>query len=271
MARRFFFVHVMKTGGTSLVLHMLANFAPEEVYPSEKLDRRRPDDPEPYASIADLRALGPGRRASIRLYTGHMPFMMRELIGPDVVTLSLLREPVARTVSVLKHFKRLFPVYSAQSLDEVYDDPFVFHHFVENHQTRMFALTSDDAPRAFASNISYREIRAALDDPATRRAGAERAVVAIDDARLELAMRNLARVDVLGVSDDYPAFAERLHARYGWWPDGLNFAARAHVSTEPWNVTDALRERIAADNAYDIALYARATELVAGGASTLTE
>ena len=62
-AERFFFVHVMKTGGTSFVFHLLRNFAPNEVYPNEALDRRHPTDVEPYASIPDLLSLSPERRA----------------------------------------------------------------------------------------------------------------------------------------------------------------------------------------------------------------
>src|SRR5689334_6063385 len=55
--RRFFFVHVMKTGGTSFVFQLLRNFAPDEVYPDVALDRRSPTDAEPYASLTALERL----------------------------------------------------------------------------------------------------------------------------------------------------------------------------------------------------------------------
>jgi hypothetical protein len=125
-APRFFFVHVMKTGGTSFVFQLSANFAPAEVYPNEILDRRAPTDLEPYASLADLERLSPQRRAQIRVFTGHLPFAARELIGPDVVTLTLLRDPVERTISVLKHFKRLYARYRDLPLDAIYDDEIVY-------------------------------------------------------------------------------------------------------------------------------------------------
>ena len=138
--RRFLFVHVMKTGGTSLVLQLLRQFEPREVYPDAHLDRRHLMDAEPYASLADLVALSPERRAAIRFYAGHFPFVARDLIAGDVKTITLLRDPVDRSVSVLKHFKRLHSRFHELPLDAIYDDPFVFEVFVANYQTKVFAL-----------------------------------------------------------------------------------------------------------------------------------
>src|SRR5438045_58198 len=103
---RFLFLHVMKTGGTSFVFHLKREFPAVALYPSE-VDRRGPTDAEPYGSLADLAAVTPVRRAAIRMYAGHFPYMARDIIGGDLTTITLLREPVERTVSMLKHFKRL--------------------------------------------------------------------------------------------------------------------------------------------------------------------
>ena len=111
---RFFFIHLMKTGGTSFVFQMLQNFEPDEVYPSA-LDRDSPTDVTPYASIPKMLALSPERRARIRVYAGHMPYVASELLGIDVIRLTLLRDPVDRTISMLKHVKRLFERYTALS------------------------------------------------------------------------------------------------------------------------------------------------------------
>jgi hypothetical protein len=262
--RRFFFVHVMKTGGTSFVFQLSRNFAPDEVYPAAALDRRTPTDAEPYASFTALRQLPPERRDAIRIYTGHLPLVARDLMGPDLVTLTLLRDPIDRTVSVLKHFKRLWPRYHDLPLDAIYDDELVFRHFVEHHQTRMFALTGADDTHAFASVTDYETLRTALDDPA-QRAGAlgAGAVVAIDADRLELAKRNLATVDVVGVNEAFEAFVAELRDGYGWWPSGERFDPRANVSSEPWTASGALRARIERDNPFDRALYDHARELIA--------
>jgi hypothetical protein len=260
---RFFFVHVMKTGGTSLVLQMHSHFAADEIYPNERLDRRHRMDPEPYASLPDLLALTHERRAAIRVYAGHFPFMVRELLGADVVTLTLLRDPVDRTISVLKHFKRLYERYGDDPLGAVYDDELVFRNFVENYQTRMFALTAADHPVAFAGRVPYRDLRAALERPRGRGDDLPPGgTIAVDDDRLAHAKANLARTDIVGVCEDYGMFVEMLRSRFGWWPDGVD-ALRANVSEEAWDVDPALRRRIAADNAFDVELYEHARELVA--------
>jgi hypothetical protein len=265
--QRFFFVHVMKTGGTSFVFQLSRNFAADEVYPDIARDRRSPTDAEPYASLTALERLTPERRDAIRIYTGHLPLAARDLMGPDLVTLTLLRDPVDRTVSVLKHFKRLWPRYGDLSLDAIYDDELVFRHFVEHYQTRMFALTPADGTRSFASVTDYATLRRALDDPShASRALDAGAVVAMDKDRLTLAKRNLATVDVIGVNESFDAFVARLRDDYGWWPSGERFDARANVSAEPWEAGDALRARIERDGPFDRELYEYAHELIAARA-----
>ncbi len=254
---RFFFVHVMKTGGTSLFFHLLQQFAPDEVYPSPALDRRDPTDAEPYASIPKLVAVTPERRAEIRIYSGHFPYMVRDLIGGDPTTLTLLRDPVDRTVSVLKQFKRLYEQYRDLPLDAIYDDPFVYRHFVENHQTKLFSVTAADHPQMLASTLGFQEFHERLTATRTgaeRRAG-EPDTITIDAHRLAAAKENLARVDVVGLNDRFDEFVESLRARFGWWPAGMAGDARANVSSEAWDASDALRARIVRDNAFDVELY----------------
>jgi hypothetical protein len=186
-------------------------------------------------------------------------------MGPEVVTLTLLRDPVERVVSVLKHFKRLWPSYCDLSLDAIYDDELVFRHYVEHYQTRMFALTAADGTRSFASAVDFAVIHDALADPAQRPAAlAPDAVVPVDAAALARARQNLASVDVLGVNERFDAFVASMRERYGWWPSGETYDPRANVSEEPWAASPALRTRIERDNPFDRALYEHAVELIAG-------
>ena len=69
----------MKTGGTSFVLHLQRNFAPIETYPSE-LDKRHVADGEPYASIADVLALSPRRRAAMDAKQLAAEFGVRDVV-----------------------------------------------------------------------------------------------------------------------------------------------------------------------------------------------
>ena len=236
--RPFFFVHVMKTGGTSFVFDVLKTFPAEQVYPNRTLDRRYPGDTVPYMDIATLLEISPERRADIRVYAGHFPYVACEMMGIDFVKLTLLRDPVERTVSVLKQFKRLTERFQSSTFAQIYEDEYVFRHFVHNHQTKIFSLTREDDPKAFLRAID------------------------VDEHRLADAKVNLATVDVIGLNESYGDFISELRSRFGWWPSGLASPARTNVSSEPWAVSDALRNQIARDNALDLEFYDYARQLV---------
>jgi hypothetical protein len=253
----FFFLHVMKTGGTAFVLNVLQNFAPGEVYPSE-LDKRQPGDLEPYVSIARLLDVSAERRHAIRMYTGHFPFVVCELLGVEFRTLTVLRDPVERTLSVLKHFKRHFDRYEPLPLAALYDDPFLFENYVHNHQTKLFSITTQDRPETFVSTLTHPENRARHlggPDPATP------TTIIVDEARLLVAKANLARVDLVGINERYPEFVASLQARFGWWPAGVDTGVRVNVAGDVPDVDASLRRRIAQDNAFDLELYELANDL----------
>jgi len=254
----FFFLHVMKTGGTAFVLNVLQNFGPGEVYPSD-LDKRQPDDLVPYVSISRLLETSAERRRAIRLYTGHFPYVVCELMGVEFRTLTVLRDPVERTLSVLKHFKRHFERYEPLPLAALYDDPFLFENYVHNHQTKLFSITAQDRTETFVSTLTHAENRARHlggADPTTT-------TIAVDAARLSVAKTNLARVDVVGVNERYPEFVASLRARFGWWPAGVDADVRVNVADDVTDADTSLRRRIAQDNAFDVELYELAKDLSA--------
>jgi hypothetical protein len=225
---RFFFIHVMKTGGSTFVQHIHSNFGPDEVYPDPRLD---PDVRKARTSIAYLRGLPPERLARIRIFRGHFPFVVTELLGFDFVTLSVLRDPVERTLSYLRRRRELRDEH--RSLDEIYEDPLLFPRFIHNHQTKMFALTREDDLETF-----FR-------------------VTEIDERRLRIAKGNLEKVDVLGLQEQFDDFLAELADRYGW---RFTKRAKRHRSRE-MDVSDSFRRRIADDNALDVELYDHARRL----------
>ena len=93
--RQFFFIHVMKTAGTTFVRQLQQEFPPESIYPARTIDWTSEHDYDAYINIPRLLALTPARRAEIRVFTGHFPYMACELVAPGCTTLSVLREPVA--------------------------------------------------------------------------------------------------------------------------------------------------------------------------------
>jgi Sulfotransferase family len=226
----YFFMHVMKTGGTTFVQHMTANFPPEAVYPGPQ---RGPERRLAYYMIDELRGISPERRRLIRAYTGHFPFVASQLMAADTV-LAILRDPVERTLSLLRHCKRYHKRMVDMTLEEIYDDGWVYPLFIHNYQAKLFAMTSDD------------KLESHLD------------VIDVDGRRFEIAMANLERVDVLGLHDHYPQFLETMREEYGWT---IGDVPDLRVSTEQWEAPPHLPERIAADNAADMALYEHARQL----------
>ena len=221
----------MKTAGTTFARQLRQQFPPESIYPSLGIDYTDPADVEAYINIPRLLSVTPERRSQVSVYTGHFPFMVRDLLDPGLVTLTVLRDPIDRTISVLKQFKRREARFREATLESIYEDRPTFRFFVENHQTKVFCLASEDNEVAINCGLT------------------------IDDARFARARENLASVDVIGLTEAYEHFIAGVRDRFGWWPNGVDLRERANVSTEDWQVDPAFRERIAADNAYDLELY----------------
>ena len=89
------------------------------------------------------------RGDEIRVVTGHFPLCTTELLGAQFITLTILRDPVERTLSALRHHREKTPADSERSLEEIYEDPFRFE-LVHNHMVKMFSLSRgrDDRRRA---------------------------------------------------------------------------------------------------------------------------
>src|SRR5690606_31857632 len=81
----FLFLHVMKTGGTSLLGHAWERFGRYGVEPPLlNGDPRPPGTSGAYESVARVRDLPQERRAAVRFYAGHYPFLVREIVRPDI-------------------------------------------------------------------------------------------------------------------------------------------------------------------------------------------
>lgn len=232
----YFFVHLQKTAGTSVFFQMHQSMGRPAVYP----DRTSGDydditDPaEPVVSVDHLQRRWAVRRDQIRVVTGHFPMCTTELLDAEFRTFTILREPVARTLSYLRHHREVTPGDADLPLEAVYDDDFRFHGLIHNHMVKMFSLTVEEM----------------TDGVVTR--------VEATPERLERAKQNLARIDVVGLQEDYAGFVRELDRRFGWslsTPQHLNRSAPAPAD-------DALCERILADNAQDMELYEFARSLV---------
>jgi hypothetical protein len=227
---RYFFVHLQKTGGTTLIHRLARQFRISEIYP---------DDSDvavvgPTISVDHLLERWPVRREGIRIVTGHFPLCTAELLRAHFTTLTVLRHPVARTLSYLRHHRELTPADRDKPLEAIYEDPIRFHGLIHNHMVKMLSLTTVEMTDGALSHVSFTE------------------------ARLARAKENLAKVDVVGVQEQFSEFWDELSVRFGWRLGALAASNR----TTPVDVPDSFRRRIAVDNAFDIELYQYALMLL---------
>lgn len=227
---RYFFVHLQKTAGTALFRRLRHHFGTDAVYP-------RPDEqgrPEVVLDVGHLRRRLDELGDEIQVVTGHFPLCVAELLPGPFATFTVLRDPVERTLSFLRHQREVEPRFADASLEEIYADPVSTGGLVTNHMVKMLSLTVD-------------ELTAGALTPVT-----------VDDTRLETAKRNLAeRIDVMGLQEHFDELCSDLEAAFGWDLGDPLFMNR----TTPAAAAGALRAQIGLDNHYDVMLHDFATEL----------
>ena len=255
MADQIFFTHVMKTGGTSVLKALRSPFEAHELFPCPT---SRGDQMVAKTMSNRLLDLEPTERARIRLFSVHQPAWIAQAAAPHAMRVTVVREPVDRTVSHLRHLARGADL--TDDLMSIYDDEGWRSRLVD-HQCQMFATTPGDV-------ASLPRIEPELLDDEGRRDlwdGIQRiwwtgvtVPLTIDRSRADAAIDCLAEYDVVGVTDDLPGFLRAVAARAG-----LDLPEISHANAAPSAdaVPTALLARIEADTAFDQELYQRARVL----------
>jgi hypothetical protein len=222
--QRFFFVHVQKTAGTTLNKRMQRHFGRTAIYPDRDVDG---EIVASVISVEHLLSRWRARRDEIRVVTGHFPLCTTEMLGGEFTTLTLLREPIERTLSYLRHHRVITEADREKSLEDIYSDTFRFHGLVHNHMVKMFSLTPSEMTDGVLTRVDFSR------------------------DRLERAKQRLATVDVVGLQEGLENFCEELTERFGW-----RLGDPVHTNrTDATDASEAFRSRIAEDNAMDIELY----------------
>ena len=231
--RRVFFAHMQKTAGTALRQGLINHFGKRTVYPTQGVDGTNPT--QLVTSTDYLRERLAARGDEIEAITGHFPLCTTELLDGRYTTVTLLREPVERTLSYLRHHRKEEHADRDKSLEEIYEDPFRFKSFVHNHMTKMLSLTPAEMTDGMLTPLE------------------------LDERHLERAKDALGGIDAAGLQERFDEFFTSLVDRFGWRlgePETLN-------TTDPVEVPQSFRERIAEDNALDVELYEFAKKLLA--------
>jgi len=276
---KFFFVHIMKTGGTSFSEIVQQNFALAERYPdaclidTEDFGRRTESYLNAPSVVADVNR----NSSTLRIVAGHVPYAVRELFTEQFITMTVLRHPVDRTLSYLKHCRQFHSEHAGMSLEEIYELPWFNAMFIGNYQTKIFSMTAeeavdptrmdiDDSPVPSLSTLKQGDgmtpeviefvknnpARFILEvfSPSTGR-------IRMNEQRLRTAVDNLRDVEVVGVTEHYERFLKKLVDKYNWTVGEIpraNTGSKESISAE-------LAHRIEQDCAADMALYESALAL----------
>jgi hypothetical protein len=229
---RYFFMHLPKTAGMSLYQRLTHHHGEAAVYPLPA-DRGQPGA---YMSIEYLRDRFAAHGDNLRVIAGHFPLCVDEVLGVALTTFTILRDPVERTLSLLRQHKQQDQEFRNSSLEDVYANPALLHGLIHNFMVKCLTVTVDEIERGVMTMVPY------------------------DRARLERAKDNLEhRVELFGLQEDVDEFCRQLGHRFGW---DLGAEPAYTNSTVAMDVSDVFRERIAYDNALDVELYRFAKELL---------
>jgi hypothetical protein len=240
--RPLFFVHIMKTAGRSVREEIQRNVGDGALYPAPGAQRiPRPRSESLYWDIGALLALSAEDRRSFRAYVGHWPLLAADSLDVDVITLTVLRDPVERTLSLLR-MQAESPERQGLAVEDLYEHWFDYPCLIRDHQTKVLSMTAQDRPETFMD------------------------VIDVDRDRLARAKANLERIDHLGVYEHLGDVVREVCRRYGWPEHELGHLNRSSTELE---VPDGLRERIAEDNALDSELYEHAVQLERARSSRL--
>jgi len=224
MAPRFFFVHMLKSAGTSLFMQLPNHFGIDGVYPNET--DGDPVEVAPQLDVQQLIERWAIRGPEVRIVAGHFPLCTADLLGGEFTTMTILRDPVERTLSFLRH-QRANAEDRTLPLEAIYERQPRFDWLIHNHMVKMLSLTVDEMT------------------------GGAMTVVDFTDERLTRAKANLDRIDLVGLTEEFESFQRQLQSRYS-----IDLGSPIHANrTEPEAASEELRARIRHDNALDVELY----------------
>lgn len=213
--KQYAILHIAKTGGTTLRTILSAAF-PEDVFPSADDLQANKGQYLPFAKLRNQRELIAARR----FVMGHYTLNQLLELFPDREIITCLREPFARTASIIGHLWHL----NGLPPEKLLKDSSLFKDHILNHQIRCL-VPGHHPPNAWT--VEYSE------------------------SLVDKALQNLERVKIIGIQERFPQFMTRITAEFQL-PSGTNCDRRENVGWTDINdqlapFADHIRELIAGD------------------------
>lgn len=195
--RRLVFMHIMKTGGTSLG-ELFASWAP----PGRGRSR---------LYIDDLLLTPPALVARLTVISGHLPYEALGLIPGRFRTATLLRDPVARSISHYSELKRSHPRYADLTFAEFVQNDF-YAAASGNYQARQLAhrIGLDEVWSAYSPQVRLSGLQAD-DKRYPAQSLFDSTPVTVSDSELfDVARQNLADLDYVGITEELDVVAAQV-------------------------------------------------------------
>jgi hypothetical protein len=196
LAPKLVFIHVMKTGGTSLIEWIQRHYHYDDILYEASI----------WQEFWNLPADRLKRKRFIR---GHFGSYITRYFKPcdGFRYITLLRNPVERVISHFWHAKR---ATDSDYLEIADQEAFGIKEFLEDART--FSFASNFQVRNFVHNLHQNYQRA---DPRPRRVLPDK----IGQKELDQAKAFLDSIDFVGFTEDLPGTIAAMSARFGFFPD----------------------------------------------------
>jgi hypothetical protein len=234
-----FYLHIPKTAGLSLIALLDAHFRTEEIFPLHSAP-----SPEMFEVYS------PEQIAGYRLVRGHFDFGpydngIYKHITPNPICLTMLREPISRTISHYRHnlrhdHGRWHDVIVAQkmSLKDFVCSPDTYAAVV-NHQTRLLVGKVKGNPQNYVDSKALSE-----------------------EAMLSLAKERLEQFAFFGLIERFHESILLLSHTFGWKPvEAYPMLNKSPEPSDPDSIPPEALEAIIARTRLDAELYQYAQQL----------
>jgi hypothetical protein len=243
-----FFLHVPKTAGISLTAVLDANYAEGEILQVQ--DWREAEGLIGEMSVVEL--------ARVRCVRGHYWFgpgdrAIHDRLSVDPVVITVMRDPVARTVSAYQHVMRWSEHWLRETLGLGEGETMPLQDFVEHPRTQgeIANLQTRLMVGMVPGNLPQLNVREGIDVPFT------------DEELLEAAKARLDSFAWVGLTERMEESVRLLSAMMGWQPvEELPALNVNPVPSAQVEVPDETRAAILERTALDGELYEYAGELL---------
>jgi Sulfotransferase family len=211
MPKKLIFLHIPKTGGTCITKLMKKEYGHVKV----------PTYQQTFQELYD--SLKSSNNIPFNCFQGHMPFGFHEVL-PGFEYATILRDPVKRVISNIKHIQRgiLHPQYNSvgtKNINDVFLDESVIYSELNNFQTR---LLSGDFDKCFY----YKNGKTFFNNE----------IIIYDNDLMNKAKANLKKIKIIGFTEDFDTFFKKFIVYFQWNKiKSYNKANVANNRVEPSN------------------------------------